>query len=651
MSPDAPRLPFLSRLAASVIGDAPASALVPSAPAPLPASAAAYIEEYGDDADAPAPGSSGGSSSLTASAARLTSSDINGAGKGGGGGGASSGGPSGSGSWQQDAWDTYDLVGEQRYLVSTLAARLAQARFFVAKVESTESEPVPSDDPRLAAVLAYLGSPAELAGRVERSGANLSVAGEVWWLGVPRRYLPGAYDDQGAPLGPSEGEGEEPDPLAPVEELDEETADTLEWRVLSSDELDFDRDGREATLQLESAFGSVKVQVPVEELFIMRIWRAHPRRAWEADSPTRSSLPVLRELIGLTMHISAQIDSRLAGAGILAIPASVSRALKQADGLPPDSKQDPFLEALMDAMITPITDRDSASALVPLVVTVPDAAPPMQHLSLASELSGEAREMREEAIKRFALGQDAPPELLLGTGSMNHWGSWLVREEVVETHLKPPLRLITDAWTRQYLRPMMRAMGYSEQAVSEHVITFSVEHMITRPNRGTDAQAIHAAGELSGEALRAANGFDETDAPMQVKKLDLALETALDMLRQAPSLAQVPGLPTLVAQLREILDGETPETPEGALPPAPGTAPAPAAKPAPGSAPPATDGDDAEPPALNASAASVGAAALATRRSTATTLAAALAGAAADEAAAAVGEHEEAGGDDDDGDA
>ena len=45
------------------------------------------------------------------------------------------------------------------------------------------------------------------------------------------------------------------------------------------------------------------------------------------DSPVRAALPILRELVGLTQHVSAQIDSRLAGAGMLVMRASASRAV------------------------------------------------------------------------------------------------------------------------------------------------------------------------------------------------------------------------------------------------------------------------------------------------------------------------------------
>src|SRR5690606_9868382 len=288
----------------------------------------------------------------------------------------------------------------------------------------------------------------------------------------------------------------------------------------------------------------------------IRVWHPHPRRAWEADSPTRSSLPVLRELVGLTMHISAQVDSRLAGAGVFVVPASAAKALKIAAGVDENSNEDPFTDALIEAMMTPINVRSSAAALVPLVATVPDeATDKFQYFSFSSTLDTEARQLREEAIRRLALGQDAPPELLLGTAGMNHWGAWLVREDVVSTHIEPPLALICDALTMQYLRPALQSLGVHD--ADEYVVWYDVSHMITRPNRATDAQALHDKGVLSDEALRAANGFDDNDAPQD--HTDPALEIVLRMVGQAPSLAGDPGIPVLVQQIREAMAGITPE--------------------------------------------------------------------------------------------
>ena len=118
---------------------------------------------------------------------------------------------------------------------------------------------------------------------------------------------------------------------------------------------------------------------------------------------------MLRELVGLTMHISAQVDSRLAGAGLLVVPASAQRSLAIAADEDPDAaaadSADQFTEALMDAMLTPIGDRANASALVPLVVTVPDESTGLfNYMSFASPLDSEARSLRDEAIRLLRAG-------------------------------------------------------------------------------------------------------------------------------------------------------------------------------------------------------------------------------------------------------
>ena len=267
---------------------------------------------------------------------------------------------------------------------------------------------------------------------------------------------------------------------------------------------------------------------------------------------------MLRELIGLTMTISAQLDSRLAGAGLLLIAQKVTDAAKVAAGIPVDSEEDPFTDALLETMSAPIADRSSAASYVPLVAVVPDGVTPDEAAALiqfASPLDAELRPLREEAIRRLALGEDAPPELLLGVGGMNHWGAWLVREDVVETHITPPLSIIADAWTTQYLHPAMRAAGYSAEEIGNTVVWYSVDHMIARPNRAADAQAVYDKGELSGEALRRENGFDEADAPPVIGTPDPAVDLALQLVAQAPSLAAAPGIPALVEQIRAIQAG------------------------------------------------------------------------------------------------
>jgi len=487
---------------------------------------------------------------LVASARRLTATDVKGQNR------AATASASKTAPWQQEAWELLDMIGEQRFLAHTLAGRMSQARLYVGKLPANASpgtRPENVSDQQLQHLLDAIGDGVAGQGQLlHRMGLNLFVAGEGWLVGIPPRFVPGTSEY--AAVQSAFGPAVQVDRSAAPEDESEDVLKMV-WRMLSVDEVSVDQ-SEEATLKLE---GGETAKVPVSNLYMIRVWRPHPRRAWEADSPTRASLPVLRELFGLTQHVSAQIDSRLAGAGLLVISTSADAELKRIAGIPENSPRSLLMEALQVTMQTPIKDRSNASALVPLTLTVPDeVVDKIKHITFSTPLDKETPKLRDEAIRRLALGQDAPPELLLGTGGMNHWGAWLVREDVVTTHLEPPLALICDALTVEYLRPLIQALrpGISDEELSEYVVWYDVDHLIERPNRSGDAKDLYDRKELSGKALREATGFEEGDAPEVEKEMDLAVSTAMSMVAQAPSLAQSPGLTELVRQLREVLNGE-----------------------------------------------------------------------------------------------
>ena len=444
--------------------------------------------------------------------------------------------------WQDDSWDMYDLVGEQRFLATTLSGRLAQAKLYVGKISDDPIEPpVPLDDDESVAsrAFSYFGdSPTARQQMIGRLGINLFVAGDGWLCGIPRYLIPEEEQQDEAQA--------DPDPMMSL--------DDLEWRMLSVSEVKHNTSEGTVTLILGASKEEQIICSP-DDVFLIRVWRPHPRRWWQADSPTRASLPILRELVGLTMHISAQVDSRLAGAGILVVPASAKRAIAISAGIDPDLDDDPFTEALMDAMMTGISDRSSAAALVPLVITVPDESTGLfQHITFSTPLDSEARNLRDEAIRRLALGQDAPPELLLGVSGMNHWGAWLVREDVVTTHIEPPLALICDAITTQFLWPVLIEQGMDPDEAREYVVWYDVSHMVVRPNRLGDASMLHEKGLVSDDTLREAAGFGDSDKPVGLKR---SVELAIQLATQNPAL--IDNMPEMVAAFDAIL-AQTPAT-------------------------------------------------------------------------------------------
>lgn len=434
--------------------------------------------------------------------------------------------------WQVESWDMYDVVGELRFLATNLAGQAGRATLYVGKQDG-DDKPERVEDQKFEEILDSLSRSTTGRGQlIERMFLNMYIAGEGWLVGIPPEDGQGGYDVGAA-------------------------WQDFEWKMLSVSEVSTNHTTDEIQLTLEDG---ERVDFDSEDLYLIRVWRSHPRRAWEADSPTRSAMPVLKELVGLTMHISAQVESRLAGAGLLVVPQSAQRALSVAAGYENDeseanAERDEFTEALIEAMITPIGDRDSAAAVVPLVVTVPDeAVDAFNHITFSNPLDAEARSLRDEAIRRLALSMDAPPELLLGTTGMNHWGGWLVQEETVSSHIEPTLQTICHALTTQYLWPMLEEEGYSEDDLHEYVIHYDVEHLIVRPNQTQDAFNLHDKGAISDDTMRRVTGFDDSDKPE--RPVDLATSRALEMVAGNPQLLVNPGAEELVTTLRALISGD-----------------------------------------------------------------------------------------------
>src|SRR3546814_935081 len=138
------------------------------------------------------------------------------------------------GGWQAEAWDLYDLVGEERYLADTLANTIGRARLYVGRVSDQDEmgAPVPVEDGDQADVIDLLGSESERSQMLQRFGVNDFIAGEGWLVGMPKQFLiPQAEEDDG-PLFR----------LAPevITAPDEINVEDLEWRYMAIEEVTID---------------------------------------------------------------------------------------------------------------------------------------------------------------------------------------------------------------------------------------------------------------------------------------------------------------------------------------------------------------------------------------------------------------------------
>ena len=445
----------------------------------------------------------------------------------------------GEDAWQKDAWDAYNLVGELGFLTDTVSKRAQRAGFFVGELQNGHNQdPTPVEDPKLQEVLSSLGGPLWFSQMIGKAFINLTIPGEFFFVGVP--------DSAG-----------------------DTVLTDIRWHALSKDEVKFD--DITGTVTVETTEG--KITGSQEDIITVRVWQPDPQYSRRARSLVKPALPILRELIELTKMVSAIIDSRLAGAGLLIIPSSVQEKLREqaqaGDMFDPDTgeparrvDEDLFTDVLIDAMTEAIKDRSSAASVVPLVVTVPDElVDKIRHVSMAADLDKGAKTLRDESLQRLAHSLDAPPEVLFGMGSSTHWNSWLVKQDTIDSHIVPGLQLICDALTTEFLHPVMEMLGYPPEQIRRMVVWFDVSKLAEQVNTFKDALELFKVGAVSKETLRAAAGFDESDAPEEMDALDPKVQLVVDMVTRAPSLAVGGGMIDLYRQLEALIDGTPYEPP------------------------------------------------------------------------------------------
>lgn len=407
--------------------------------------------------------------------------------------------------WQEEAWSHYEECGEFSFVVDLIAKAMSRARLYVTQVND-DGRPVESPDEAPEGVNdTLLGGPSKQAELLKEIGIQLGVPGECYLIGEVERTPDGTPTDR-------------------------ET-----WLIASVDELQ----ERQGVYVLDPGDGPR--ELAPDETVIVRIWVPNPRKHALPRSQAQANLRVLRLIERLTQYVQSQIDSRLAGAGMLMIPNELTFAAPETEVNPEDGVST-FLAALTEAMTTAVKDRDSVAALVPIVVQGPaEHLEKARLLSFATELSASVPSMLDGAIRRLALGLDAPPEMLLGMSQANHWSAWMTDEATIKYHVESKLEVVCAALTQQMLWPALEGVVDDPR---RWVVWYDTSELTQTPDKGADAKDLYGLGEISGDALRRETGFGEDDAPTDNER---ELRRLLDIIRAVPAAG-----PHLVPRLLQV---------------------------------------------------------------------------------------------------
>lgn len=415
--------------------------------------------------------------------------------------------------WQWEAWRHYDICGEMRFVVNWIGQAVSRCRMYAATVTDDGTVGDETKDAKIKLIAETMfGTAASKAQAQKLMGINMMVAGDVFIV--------------------AEGY---------------QNADEDKWYVCSSSEVF--RRGDDIMVRRSITHGGGNYKLNPQTDLLIRAWNPHPRRYDAADSTVRAILPVLRELEQCTKRVFAELDSRLAGAGILLLPQEIDfpRPPAENPGDPQPSGAVGFSQLLMQTMAQSLQQRDSAAALVPIILQAPtDALDKIKHLTFDSQISDHISDMRKDAVERMAMSLDIPPEVLTGSGKANHWSSWQIEEQSIKIHIEPLLIQLADALNIGYFQPALKASGVADP--EKYTLWFDISDLTVRPNRSDQAMQFAEKEYISAKAARDNAAFTDADAPDD-KELLYNLTKALVLAQPAyagdPEVQKILGLPKI----------------------------------------------------------------------------------------------------------
>lgn len=409
--------------------------------------------------------------------------------------------------WQADAWRLYDITGQLRFVANWVGNCVSRCRLVVKEIDDDGDPTIDVDDPEISSLAkGPLGTGAAKDEALRLLGILLFVPGE------------------GFVIAEADGNGDGDD----------------RWFAVSGSQIS--KQGDRILIKRSQLQGSGVMTYREGIDLILRCWTPHPRDTDEPDSPTRSAIPDLREIEANRKRVFAEMDSRLAGAGVLALPDDLDFPRREGEAADPAG----FAAVLMRTMAASLADRSTAEAMVPIILQgKADSLDKIKHVTFWSDLSDQLLPLRKEAIRSLAQSLDIPPEVLLGLGDTNHWSAWAISEEAVTTQIVPVLTRIADALTVGYLRHALEEMGKDPD---RYAYTFDTAPLTTRPNRVSDGIQFHDKGLISDEAAREAGAFSDDDKPdpqEMVRRLVMLAVQNNPALITDPVVAQILGVPPI----------------------------------------------------------------------------------------------------------
>lgn len=444
---------------------------------------------------------------------------------------------------QDEAWTGYERVGEIHYAFNLVAHLISRLRVYAAALVDNQDAPMGAGD---AAEKGELNSELardadeimrEITGPgfsrlVSSFALNMNVPGECYLIRQKTRQKDGS--------------------------------ETVEWRIVSTNELEITANG--AILRpIRGETTNQKMLPP--GTYIGRIWRPNPRYSGEPDSSMFSIADAVEELLILQRLVRSATRTRLNN-GLLFLPDGLlsTRQYMALQGL--DESGEPLSEDelaamaadpgnqlvadILQAIVTAVSDEGDASAVAPIMVTgEAGLGEQIKHITFERGSDEWLVNRTERALERILQGIDVPKEVVTGLANVKYSNALVIDENLYKANVEPLALVLVDALTEVFLRPMLRAKGYSETDLNRIVVWYDPSEIVTRPNQSQDSSDGYDRMLVGPKAWRREHGFGDDDAPTEAE-LGMMLLTSGAALPQDVQMALLQGLlPKVLGKQRE----------------------------------------------------------------------------------------------------
>lgn len=383
--------------------------------------------------------------------------------------------------WQDAAWAYADQIGEIKYAFGLTSNITSRARFYAGIIDNNDEAPVDVESflksvesvesqQHATSLLDAAKIADEAIRELFRGGQarltrilalNLMVTGEA--------YL---FDNHGI------------------------------WDIASINEIQWGDPPRLNRSKYGERHGQAQGTPLKEGAYTARVYREHARYAADADSNMLGVLDSCEQVVLFDQMMRTITRSRLS-APVWTVPAGTVAL----NGKPID-------EAIRELGQAPIEDESALYTIIPLLLQLPDGTK-IEQVDLGRKVDESMIALQENYLQRILDGLDIPKDMVSGMEGVRYSNALAVNDNFYKGHIEPLIVLISDILTYAYLRPMLHKAGVEKELLERLVVWYNPAAIVTRPDRSASADTGHAAGILSDQAWRRANGYSEHDAPSE----------------------------------------------------------------------------------------------------------------------------------------